>query len=202
MRSAQPWLERSSHRLYDRCLPEPASAVLCKNGRTRSLFCPPLLWAQPLSGERRAGVLNCWIIKAISHNATWQATLQRRSQQLHSTEPPSLGVSRRGHAHKHAGIGGEERGSGFSRGSCRQKASDVSDGQNFLRFFFLYHVTDWEWQQLWESWLFCDEVPSHVLPSPRLHRVNNGFKYLPMSAETSTWRTVILIFPLKSYLIQ
>lgn len=75
MKSDQPWLERSSHRLYNRCLPEPASAVLYKNGCTGSLFCPPLLSAQPLSGERRAGVLNCWIIKAISHNATWQATL-------------------------------------------------------------------------------------------------------------------------------
>lgn len=126
--------------------------------------------------------------------------LQRRSQWLHFTEPPSLGVSRRGHAHKHAGIGGEERVSGFFRGRCRQKASEVSDVQEcFLRFFFFFYtMLQTEGGSSFESHeLFGGEVPSRMLPSPRLYRVNNGFKYLPMSAGIFCLEDSDFDFPVK-----
>lgn len=204
MRSDQPWLELSSYRLHDRCLPEPASALLCKNGCMRSLFHPPLLSAQPLFGALRAGVLSCLIIMAITH-ATWQAS-------LFAEEKPVVAFHR-------TPFSGSVQERSCTQ-TCRHRRR--GEGIRVLQRQVQAEGLRGEWRSGVLSEVFFFSIPCYRLRVAAASRVVNfsvvrspvacflppGYTESIMASNTfrclqafSAWRTVILIFPLKSYLI-
>lgn len=150
----------------------------------RSLLCSSLFFLQPLLSGCRTSVRVCLLVMNVTHT-TSQASLEKRSQQLCFTESSSLGVPRGDHLRTDTDMRGAEAGPGFSRGSGRQKASElwVTFRRAFWDLFSLYCVPDWGGQQLWDPWTFLWWGPQSHASFLQADRVHNGFLYLLISAE-------------------